>query len=183
MQDEEAEDDGTGLWRAAMRDVKPLKGRAPPAKDKKSKHKKSSAQVSVDFAVPLPSRGEKLKTGTEVDKNTALRFQRGEMPVEARLDLHGYVLAEAETALKLFVRQCWHRRARCILVITGKGGRLQAADEDWFMQGSSGTIRGMAPGWLQSPDMRGMILQTAQARPKDGGKGAFYILLRRQRTT
>ena len=55
---------------------------------------------------------------------------------------------------------------RCVLVITGKG---------------SGVLNGHVPNWLKQQPMSPHVLALAEARPKDGGSGAFYVLLRRKR--
>ena len=51
-------------------------------------------------------------------------------------------------------------------MITGKG---------------AGVLKGHVPGWLKNPPLSGLVLALAEARPADGGSGAFYVLLRRRR--
>ena len=58
-----------------------------------------------------------------------------------------------------------------MLVITGKGG----------VGRTGGTIRSEFPRWLNQPGLRPRILAFAEAQPRDGGGGAFYVLLRRSR--
>ena len=51
-------------------------------------------------------------------------------------------------------------------MITGKG---------------AGVLKWHVPEWLKRPPLSGLVLALAEARPADGGSGAFYVLLRRRR--
>ena len=106
-----------------------------------------------------------------MDKKTGQRFRNGEMPIEAVLDLHGYTLESGFDALVKFVYAQEKRGARCLLLITGKGGFL-----------GRGVIRAEVPNWMNASEIRSLILSYCQAKPKDGGEGAFYILLKRHRS-
>lgn len=131
---------------------------------------------------PAPPQDSALTGG--IDRRTADRLRRGQMPIEGVLDLHGLRQAEAQQQLIRFLQSGHHAGRRCVLVITGKGGRNHDnANEhvnDHFSD-MGGVLRRMLPLWLDMNPLRPIILDYAQARPKDGGGGAFYILLRRQR--
>lgn len=106
-----------------------------------------------------------------MDKRKAQRLRRGRLPVEARLDLHGLNQEDAHRELRRFVRQSVVLGRRCVLVITGKGGR----------QGSGGVLRRQVPLWLNEADLRDQLLGFDHARPEHGGTGALYLVLRRLR--
>jgi len=91
--------------------------------------------------------------------------------IEGRLDLHGMILVEAEMALEKFLKSAHVRGVRCVLVITGKGLRGNG----------TGVIRAALPGWLNGSSLRPIVVAFSQARPADGGAGAFYVYLRRDR--
>ncbi len=99
------------------------------------------------------------------------------MPVEATLDLHGCTQATAHRALSRFVLGSYHRGHRCVLVITGKGppGHTEGHEE------GRGVLRRALLLWLDDPELRPCVLATAPAKPRHGGDGARYLLLRRQR--
>jgi DNA-nicking Smr family endonuclease len=42
-------------------------------------------------------------------------------------------------------------------------------------------LRAAVPRWLAEPAMQPRVLAVTPAMPKDGGGGALYILLRRER--
>ena len=106
----------------------------------------------------------------DIDKRTAERLRRGKLPIEARLDLHGLRLVEAEQAFGAFLARYQAAGRRSVLVITGKGpGR------------EGGVIRQALPGWINQPANRARIVAFAPAQPQHGGHGAVYLLLRRRK--
>jgi len=104
-----------------------------------------------------------------LDKRTAERLRRGQIAIEARIDLHGHKQAEAHRALTAFIIGAAEAGRRCVLVITGKGA------------GGAGVIRAAVPAWLNAPELRPKILAFRPAQPRDGGTGALYVLLKRKR--
>jgi DNA-nicking Smr family endonuclease len=126
----------------------------------------------VRSAAPPPTAPE-LAPGAApgLDRRTAMRLRRGRLDIEASLDLHGMTRAAAHGALTSFVLAARRRGLRCVLVITGKGLRGEGA----------GVIRAELPHWLNDPSLRPSIVAYAQAQPRDGGAGAFYVYIRRDR--
>ena len=104
-----------------------------------------------------------------LDKRSAIRLRRGQLSIDAKLDLHGMTQREAHRALIGFVRGSQGTRRRMVLVITGKGG------------GGQGVLRAAVPRWLNEASIRPLVLTYAQAHTRDGGGGALYVLLRRKR--
>jgi DNA-nicking Smr family endonuclease len=113
----------------------------------------------------LPPAAARANPG--LDRRQAQRFKRGRIEFEARLDLHGLTQDQAHWRLVAFIE--WARREgkRALLIITGKG-----------VQGG-GVLRSAVPRWLA--ELGSVVLTTAPALPKDGGSGALYVLLRRER--
>lgn len=97
-------------------------------------------------------------------------MKRGEMDIDGRIDLHGLTQEAAHVALNGFISRCYALGRRCVLVITGKGTRE-----------GSGVLRAAVPRWLNDRPLRGVILAFSHAQPRDGGEGALYVLLKRQR--
>ena len=164
------------LWRRTMRDVTPLApdrpARAPdepdapqatPARPDRLAHAPVKRAASLPPLAPGDSPG--------VDRRTADKFRRGQLAVDARLDLHGMTQDEAHRALAGFIRRGHEEGLRAVLVITGKGGFGDAR----------GVLRNAVPRWLNESDLRPRVLSCAWAQPKHGGAGALYVLLRRRR--
>jgi DNA-nicking Smr family endonuclease len=134
-----------------------------------AKTKKSEAPSAV--APKLRARLKELVTGhlPDMDKRTAERLAKGQMAIEGRLDLHGLTEERAHAALIHFLASSRSMGRRCVLVITGKG-----------VEGK-GVIRQALPKWLNGADLRPLVLGFSQSRQKDGGEGAYYVLLKRVR--
>ena len=101
-----------------------------------------------------------------IDGSTQRRLFRGEVSIDLQLDLHGMTAARAHKQLLRFIVSAADDGFRCVLVITGKG---------------SGVLNGHVPNWLKQLPLSLHVLALAEARPRDGGSGAFYVLLRRKR--
>lgn len=112
-----------------------------------------------------------------LDRNTAEKLRNGRFKIDARLDLHGRTEKEAFAAVLDFIRYSFSLKRRCVLIITGKG--IKKEDDVWYE--AKGIIREALPGWLNHADIRPFVLGITQALPADGGSGAFYVLLKRQR--
>lgn len=118
------------------------------------------------------------RVSPNMDKRNFQRLLKGRMEIDATLDLHGMTAEQARQQLVLSLHQAHARGARLILVITGKGKRTHI---DEFNRPRSGVLRESLPDWLRSGTLSGIVLQVTQAHPKHGGKGAFYVYLRRRR--
>ncbi|WP_330169390.1 Smr/MutS family protein [Bartonella grahamii] len=97
------------------------------------------------------------------------KISQGRYPLEARLDLHGYMQEEAYFFLKKFLQSSQQRGLRYVLVITGKGRSV----------GSDGALYRFVPYWLSTPDFRYYVHAFEQAARQHGGEGALYVWLRR----
>ncbi len=173
------------LWRAAMRDVKPLRAHkpakpkvehAPSAPAKEPAPAKPTAKKASAPPAPLPPKPKpapELAVGrlADMDKRLAERLRRGQLPIEGKLDLHGLTQEEAHDQLGGFIAVSQKQGRRCILVVTGKGMWREGA----------GILRENVPRWLNERPNRARVLAIAQAQPRDGGTGALYVLLKRLR--
>jgi DNA-nicking Smr family endonuclease len=176
------------LWRLAMRDTAPLAGRAleplpqpAPAEAPAPAVKPAAPPMPRIAPPPAPVALPALTyAGTPgLDRRSAERLKRGQLPIEGRLDLHGMTQAAARSALDGFIAAMQRRGARAILVITGKGGRPGEDGADRY--DGRGVLRREVPRWLNELPNRAQVLAFTEAQPQHGGAGALYILLRRQR--
>lgn len=100
-----------------------------------------------------------------VDRSTHDKLKRGQLPIDAKIDLHGMDRDTAHRTLNSFLERAVSHGRRCVLVVTGK----------------SGVLKGEVPRWLNQQPNRGRIIALTQAQPRHGGGGALYVLLKRSR--
>jgi DNA-nicking Smr family endonuclease len=161
------------MFRAAMADVTPLKGRkaarsvAKPPTESPSKPREG---VRAMPAATSPS----VETLDSFDRDLDRALGRGKLAPEAKLDLHGMTVAAAERAVARFLEQAVDQDLRVVLIVTGKGWRR----EDGRV--IEGRIRSEFPAWLGRPENRPRVRSLKPAHPRHGGSGAFYVLLRRR---
>ena len=173
------DDDDAAVWERLTRGVKAYEPEllpSRPAKSPKAKPKQARRATVTSSARPLSankraSQPIDLRSGEKagIDGATRRRLAQGQIPIEARLDLHGLTVAQAERRLRRFVDQAARTGVRCLLVITGMGSE------------GKGVLRRLVPLWLKNPPLSGLILAISQARQADGGGGALYVMLRRKR--
>lgn len=169
------------LWREVTRNVTPIERDVPPSEkeqpvDKRGKKPpttrkvKAPAPISSEPAPVLPKPRPRPESG--IDKRSLDRLRRGKAQIDATLDLHGMRQDEAHRRLNVFVLDCWARGKRVLLIITGKG--VRSAEP-------GGVLRKRLPQWLHDDPLGDKVLTIQPAQPKDGGSGAFYVMLRRRR--
>ena len=180
--------DDSELWRAVTSEVTPLRGRksrakAPAKQTSRDAPGRTEGEVVAisprqDATETLPAtvkqvapQSPPLSTNSApgVDKRTVARLRRGQLPIDARIDLHGLLQREAHRELADFLQDARDDQRRTVLVITGKG------------EGGQGVLRESVPRWINEAALRPLVLAIAPAQPKDGGTGALYLLLRRKR--
>jgi DNA-nicking Smr family endonuclease len=117
---------------------------------------------------------EEYTEGTRLglDPRLVTRLRRGEFAVQAHIDLHGMIQADAKLALEEFIVGSVRKGLRAVLVVHGRGLRSP---------GGMPVLKHAASQWLSHGHMGGYVLAFATARPADGGAGAMYVLLRRDR--
>lgn len=187
------------LWDFVTRNVRPLLHRsssasnstpdlmpetAPKRGAKKPPPPKLDMTPALSPEITLKASPGPIGSGAPdfhgLDRRSAERLRKGQMTIEGRLDLHGLRQNEAQERLTTFLLRGYHDGRRCVLVITGKGSR-NAGTSGYDGKSETGVLRRLVPYWLQMPPLAPLILSHSPARPKDGGEGAFYILLRRKR--
>jgi DNA-nicking Smr family endonuclease len=107
-----------------------------------------------------------------LDPRLLSQLRRGEFSVQAHLDLHGMIQADAKEALTTFIVDSVRKGRRTVLIVHGRGLRSP---------GGLPVLKHAAAQWLSHGIAGGYVLAFATARPNDGGAGAVYALLRRER--
>jgi DNA-nicking Smr family endonuclease len=183
--DTELESDAE-LWARVARSARRLKkGRAravaEPPKQRAGAPAKESAPP-VRPALKATAKRVPAVRGETLSRQTARHLEKGRLPVEARLDLHGMRQRDAHAALRKFLKWAQGKDYRHVLVITGKGG---PADDSrpFYETDERGVLRQAVPHWLAAPDLASLIVSYSEAPRRLGGEGALYVRLRRPRPT
>jgi DNA-nicking Smr family endonuclease len=107
-----------------------------------------------------------------LDPRLITRLRRGEFAVQHHIDLHGMTQSAAKEALTAFILESVRKGLRAVLVVHGRG---------LGSPGGRPVLKHGAANWLSHGTIGGHVLAFASARPHDGGAGATYVLLRRDR--
>ncbi|HZP10445.1 Smr/MutS family protein [Methyloceanibacter sp.] len=177
-------DSDTELWERVARSARPLKKTRPAVKAAIPKPAKSleveeplSALAPAAKPVPKPAP---IAKGEALDRGTARKLERGHLPVEARLDLHGMRQREAHAALRRFLKSAQGKGYRHVLVITGKGAEADQP-RSFYEEEARGVLRQAVPHWLAAPDLAHVVVSFSPAPRRLGGEGALYVRLRKGR--
>lgn len=148
----------------------PFRPRVPP----QARQRQRDEQVVLQSLLSDGYDEAEVETGDElvflrsgVSQLTWRRLRRGYYAIEAELDLHGCVVADARERVAAFLREAQGAGRRCVRIVHGKG--LSSA-------GRLPILKVKVNHWLQQKDV---VLAFCSARPVDGGTGAAYVLLRR----
>tara|TARA_B100000900_G_C20513164_1_gene688892 strand:+ start:102 stop:680 length:579 start_codon:yes stop_codon:yes gene_type:complete len=175
----EQQDDGQVLWEKVAKTVKKRNRQLSP-KSAKQKTKVKSQSDNFQSVNSVTKKTRTIPAAVEladfrigetsgIDRSSARRLQRGQFRIEDRLDLHGSSQQQAHKQLISFISRAVQQNFRHVLVITGKGRE------------GYGILRQQVPTWLKDLPLRQYINAISYAQPQDGGTGALYIRLKRQR--
>jgi DNA-nicking Smr family endonuclease len=174
------------LWARVARSATPIaKARiAPTVEPPKQRAKAAVKEPSTPPVKPAPKPAAKpvpAARGEALNRQTARQLERGKLPVEARLDLHGMRQREAHAALRRFLKSAQGKGHRHVLVITGKGAAADTT-RPFYESEERGVLRQAVPHWLAAPDLAHVVLSYSEAPRRLGGEGALYVRLRKGRT-
>jgi DNA-nicking Smr family endonuclease len=170
------------LWARVARSARPLKkGRAAAAGEPPKQRARAPVKETAPPVKPSPKATAKpvpVVRGETLNRQTARQLERGKLPVEARLDLHGMRQREAHAALRKFLKSAQGKGYRHVLVITGKGAAPDVR-RSFYEDDERGVLRQAVPHWLSQPDLAQVIVSYSEAPRRLGGEGALYVRLKR----
>jgi DNA-nicking Smr family endonuclease len=111
-------------------------------------------------------------TATGLDVRLVRKLRSGEFPRQAALDLHGMTSEAAQIEVENFILGAVRMGLRCVLIVHGRGRNSPRQIP---------VLKDRLKHWLTRAKLGRLVLAFATARPHDGGPGAMYILLRRDR--
>ena len=98
------------------------------------------------------------------------------------IDLHGYTLDEANKTIEDFINKAFSENVNKLIVVTGKG--LHSENEkDPYVSKDLGILKYSVPEFItNNKDLMSKINEITDAKIEDGGGGAFYILLKKNKS-
>ena len=95
-----------------------------------------------------------------------------------KIDLHGYTIEEANTAVEKFIQKCFEDSVTKIIVITGKGLRSKNIENPYLSKDLS-ILKYSVPEFIENnKNLKRIIIEIRDAKIEDGGSGAFYVYLK-----
>lgn len=176
--------DEKDLWKKISRTIsnpKPMSTETDEEKEvvkKENRLLKPKPILNIDFRNNPKIKPKNENSSGTMDQNVLRKLKRGKLSPEAKLDLHGLKTDQAYKALYSFIINNYKLKKRLVLIITGKGERNYNSEDSFS---SKGVLRKTVPQWLKSPAIKGFILDFVQSHIKDGGSGALYVYLKKNK--
>ena len=98
------------------------------------------------------------------------------------IDLHGYTLEEANKTIEEFIYKSYKEKVNKLIVVTGKGLHSQN-EKDPYISKDLSILKYSVPEFIENNiNLMNMINEIKDASIEDGGSGAFYIFLKKNKT-
>ncbi len=136
---------------------------------------KISHKDKIDWENFLKSK-EKLFDKDYKEKNNKVYSTRS-------IDLHGYTLNEANKTIEKFIKKCFAEQVNKLIVVTGKGIHSNNEKNPYVSQDLS-ILKYSVPEFISNnKKLMEMIYDIQDAKIEDGGSGAFYLYLKKNKKT
>jgi DNA-nicking Smr family endonuclease len=104
-------------------------------------------------------------------------------PLKVRtIDLHGYTLEEANKSVEKFISKSYQERINKLIVVTGKGIHSDN-DKNPYVSKDLSILKYSVPEFISNnKNLKKIIYEMKDAKIEDGGSGAFYIYLKKNKS-
>ena len=97
------------------------------------------------------------------------------------IDLHGYTLDEANKVIENFILNSYKKNIKKLIVVTGKGLHSQNEKNPYVSKDLS-ILKFSVPEFIsKNKSLTNIIFEIKDAKIEDGGSGAFYIYLKKNK--
>ena len=99
----------------------------------------------------------------------------------SEIDLHGFTLDEANKTVERFIKKSYEEGVGKIRIVTGKG--LHSDNEkNPYLSKDLSILRYSVPEYIKkNNELMKLIIEFKEASSHDGGEGAFYIYLKKNK--
>ena len=145
------------------------KTRAPRREEQGSNPQPQNTGVTKAETLIFPNSDDPfVARKNSVRRNEMKELLAGRIRPEEHVDLHGLTRPKARKHLAEAIASARAEGQRCLLIIVGRGRHSRDGE---------GVLRAEIPGWLSHPDLADQIAAFGPALPRDGGRGALYVLM------
>ena len=125
---------------------------------------------------------ENFITGDEKLPNKDNKFQKKTSVKTKSIDLHGYTLEEANRSIENFIIKSYEDGINKLIVVTGKGLHSQN-EKDPYVSKNLSILKYSVPEFISNNrSLMKIIYEIQDAKIEDGGGGAFYIFLKKNKS-
>ena len=115
----------------------------------------------------LPNKDNKL------NKKSSLKIKS--------IDLHGYTLDQANKFIERFIIKSYEEGLNKLIIVTGKGPHSQN-EKDPYVSKELSILKYSVPEFIsKNKNLMNIINEITDAKIEDGGEGAFYIFLKKNK--
>ena len=98
------------------------------------------------------------------------------------IDLHGYTLEKANNTIEQFILKAFEEGVSKLIVVTGKGIHSDV-EKDPYVSKDLSILKYSVPEFINNnQNLMRVINDIQDARIEDGGSGAFYVILKKNRS-
>ena len=113
--------------------------------------------------------------------NKDTKFNKKKIFETRSIDLHGYTLDAANKTIEDFINKAFLENVYKIIVVTGKGIHSDN-EKDPYVSKELGILKYSVPEFISNnTSLMSMINEITDAKIEDGGSGAFYIFLKKNK--
>jgi DNA-nicking Smr family endonuclease len=110
------------------------------------------------------------------------KFQKKKTLKIKSIDLHGYTLEEANRSIENFITKSYEDGINKLIVVTGKGLHSQN-EKDPYVSKNLSILKYSVPEFISNnKSLMKIIYEMQDAKIEDGGEGAFYIFLKKNKS-
>ena len=138
--------------------------------------------MSNDISEKDKKDWESFTSGDERLPNKDLKLSKEKFFKVKSIDLHGYTLEEANKTIEKFIYQSFREKINKLIVVTGKGLHSQN-EKDPYVSKDLSILKYSVPEFIENnKSLMNIINEIKDASIEDGGSGAFYIFLKKNKT-
>ena len=136
--------------------------------DKISEKDKKDWELFLSKKEKLPNKDKKFEKQTSLETRS--------------IDLHGCTLEHANKIIKDFIIKSFENKINKLIVVTGKGLHSQN-EKDPYVSKDLSILKYSVPEFISNDkSLMDIIYEIKDAKIEDGGGGAFYIILKKNRS-